>query len=734
MKKIKFLSVFDVGLSSSKIINVLSFLFFSLLFTLVLSSKYFLFETIISDDNTSRKDIIAQRTIEVVDTFKTEQQKKEVALKIEPILTPAEDNYIKNNLTNVISAIKQIKEKDTINSIKKEELSILFDLNDKTQKDFVINYFLTASAQTVDVVTLKATKTLDEILKEGITEKDLEQGNLSKIIWRNVHSDVTRTQIRIISALIEQVIIPNLVVDEHATELAKKNAISAVQPYKVTFKKGDKIVFKGEPITKLKRDALSKAGYHVLELNYQGFIGIFCLVTVGMLALLYYLQFYEKPFLTKNYVLLMSVMSLFVALGAVLLPDGQSVFLIPFPAFALILAIFTNPRVSFLTSILLITVISLTLRFDSSAMAIFIIVALVSTVSIARIKYSRRFDLVKTGLEISVVMIFLVLSTYLLEKCLVDINVQVLLWNILAGFANGVLSGMIALGFMPLLESVFKIITPYGLAELADHNQPLLKRLQFDAPGTFSHSLMVSNLCEAAAEAIGADPILARVGAFYHDIGKLKRPLFFVENQTYFGIENPHTKLNSRLSKMVITAHPKDGMELAKEYGIPPIVQNFIIQHHGDSLVSYFYNQAIQEEGAENVTEEQFRYTGPRPNSKETAILMIADAVESASRTLSDHSQEALDELINKIINERLKDGQLSDSPLTLKDLKTISTTFSRILRAAHHQRIKYHQNIIDELENKIKTKSESNFVVPLEKDSQKEDESKEEDVEKNED
>ena len=165
-----------------------------------------------------------------------------------------------------------------------------------------------------------------------------------------------------------------------------------------------------------------------------------------------------------------------------------------------------------------------------------------------------------------------------------------------------------------------------------------------------------------------------------------------------------------------------------------PIVQNFIIQHHGDSLASYFYNQAIQEEGAENVTEEQFRYTGPRPNSKETAILMIADAVESASRTLSDHSQEALDELINKIINERLKDGQLSDSPLTLKDLKTISTTFSRILRAAHHQRIKYHQNIIDELENKIKTKSENNFVVPLEKDSQKEDESKEEDVEKNED
>ena len=206
-------------------------------------------------------------------------------------------------------------------------------------------------------------------------------------------------------------------------------------------------------------------------------------------------------------------------------------------------------------------------------------------------------------------------------------------------------------------------------------------------------------------------PILARVGALYHDIGKLLRPLFFVENQSYFGIENPHTKLNPRLSKMVITAHPKDGLELARKEGLPPVVQNFIIQHHGDSLASYFYNQALKEEGAENVSEEQFRYTGPKPNTKEVAILMLADAVESASRTLSDHSQEALDALIDKLFKERLNDGQLSDSPLTLKDLKIIATTFSRVLRASHHQRIKYHQTAILELENKIREKNSQFFV-----------------------
>ena len=224
-----------------------------------------------------------------------------------------------------------------------------------------------------------------------------------------------------------------------------------------------------------------------------------------------------------------------------------------------------------------------------------------------------------------------------------------------------------------------------------------------EAPGTYHHSLMVSTLCEAAAEAIGANPILARVGAFYHDIGKLKRPLFFVENQSYFGIENPHNKLNPRLSKMVITAHPKDGVELAKKNGLPSVICDFILQHHGEGLAKYFYNQAVQEEGIENVKEEQFRYTGPKPNTKETAILMLADAVESAVRAMKGATSEEIENIIDKIIVERLNDGQLADSPLTLKDLKVIALTFSRILRGMQHNRIKYQENIAEEFaKNKI--------------------------------
>jgi putative nucleotidyltransferase with HDIG domain len=214
---------------------------------------------------------------------------------------------------------------------------------------------------------------------------------------------------------------------------------------------------------------------------------------------------------------------------------------------------------------------------------------------------------------------------------------------------------------------------------------------------------MVANLCETAAEAIGANPILARVGALYHDVGKLKRPLFFVENQTYFGVDNPHKKLNPRLSKMVITAHPKDGLEIARKNGLPSVICDFILQHHGEGIAKYFYNQAVQEEGAENVKEEQFRYTGPKPNSKETAILMIADAVESAVRAMKGATADEIENIIDKLIVERLNDGQLADSPLTLNDLKIISMTFSRILRGMQHNRIKYQEDIAEEFgKNKI--------------------------------
>jgi hypothetical protein len=348
-------------------------------------------------------------------------------------------------------------------------------------------------------------------------------------------------------------------------------------------------------------------------------------------------------------------------------------------------------------------VLTVGMQYDSQFIIIFLVLSLIGMITISKIHYTRRFDLIKVGFYLGIAGVLIMLSLYFIDKCLIDVSNYLILKNSVYIFANAVLSSIIVLGASSLLESSFHIITPYGLAELGDHNQPLLKRLQMEAPGTYHHSLMVSTLCEAAAEAIGANPILARVGAFYNDIGKLKRPLFFVENQSYFSIENPHNKLNPRLSKMVITAHPKDGVEIAKKNGLPNIICDFIWQHHGEGLAKYFYNQAVLEEGAENVKEEQFRYTGPKPNRKETAILMLADAVESAVRAMKGATSDEIESIIDKIIVERLNDGQLADSPLTLKDLKVIAVTFSRILRGMQHNRIKYQENIAEEFaKNKI--------------------------------
>ncbi len=698
MEKLEYISKIKDFFTSSQVVKVLSFVAFTILLTAIIASQNFFFQNII-ENGISKRDIIAQKTLIVEDVKRTEQHKKEVAQKIEPIMAPAEDDFIKGNLQTLQSSIMQIRRKDAADSVKREEIGILFDLSDNSKRDFIINYLLKADDNSLHEAFDKSTLTLTNILQKGITEKDYEKDNIDKVILNNLVSNVSRRQVSVITALLEQVIVPNLVVDEFATEIARKNAQNSVKPYEVVFQKGDKILFEGEPVTRLKRDALRQAGYNVYELNWQGLAAIYIIVFIATALFLGFMKIFEKDYMEPRYLSLSAVLSMFLALIGVMLPIGFSPYVIPVTAYLMLMSIFTNPRVALVASVMMLSVMVIGYQYNIQFVVTFVLLTIFSVILMSQIKYAKRVDLIKIGFNISIAGVIIVLSIYILEKCLIDVDNVLILKDLSFIFLNGVVSSIITLGSLPLFESAFKIITSYGLAELGDHNQKLLKRLQMDAPGTYHHSLMVSNLCEAAAEAIGADPILARVGALYHDIGKLKRPLFFVENQSYFLIENPHNKFTPRISKMIITAHPKDGIEIAKEYHLPQVIQNFILQHHGEGLASYFYNQAVKEEGAENVKEEQFRYTGPKPNTKETAILMIADAVESAVRSLKNPTPEEIEAMINKIIVERLNDGQLSDSPLTLKDIKTIASTFSRILRGMQHNRIKYQENLAEELQ-----------------------------------
>ena len=674
--------------------NGFIFVLFTLLMAITISSQNYFFQKVI-ENGISKKDIIAQKDIVVIDTKKTEQHRKEVAQNVEPIITQAEDDFITTNLATLKNSVMKIREKDVSEETKQNELNVLFD---ESGKRGLVEFLLKSNDSDLESVFDKAQVTLSAVLNNGVSSNDFENNKVENIIKRHIPNSVPRYQGTLIVGILNQVIVPNLVVDEFATEIAKKNAQNSVKPYEVVFKKGQKIVFEGEPVTKLKRDALRAAGYNVLEVNWCGILGIYLLVAFFTFVFLQYERNYEKKYYNSKYMIIMGTFTLLLGLISAVLPTGFSPAIIPIPAYTILLSIFTTPRNAFFASTIVLAIIAIGMHWNIEIIAAFMLLNTVVMTSISKLKFSKRSDLLIVSAKITLAGLLVVGGIYFLEKYMMDIENALILKDLGYMVINCfIISGVIVLGILPIIENTFKVLTPYGLAELADHNQELLKRLMQEAPGTFNHSLTVSHMCENAAEAIGADPVLARVGAMYHDIGKLQRPMFFVENQSFYGIENPHNTCAPSFSKMLITAHPKDGVELAKDYHIPQVIHNFIMQHHGTGLVTYFYNEALKEKGAENVKEEQFRYPGPKPNSKETAILMIADAVESAVRAAKNPTNEEID----KIIAERLNDGQLAESPLTFKDITVIGQTFSRMLRGMHHKRIKYHDDLVQELGKK---------------------------------
>ncbi len=693
----------DDVFQSSKPASYSSFLLVAVILTALLSVRYYLYQNIISN-GIAQKTITAKNNIEVIDKQRTELIKREVANKIRPVVTPVEGDYIKTDLNKVIEDIEKIKkDKKKSPQIKQKELNELLEVSDKDKETQAVNYILSNSESNLASAFTNARYILSELLKVGIFDSDVSNFLSESFIDKTLGSQVKKKQYPLIVSLIEHSVIPNLIIDEYATEVARKNAKAAVKPYVVTFKKNDTIIKSGEKVTQLKKDALKMSGYNAFELNKGGVFGIFALVCLTIYSLVLYIKKYEKKFYTPRYMLYVALSAIILTYSCILISNSIHIsnYLMPFVAFTLILAIFTSPILSFLISILMIAILSVTLFFDAQIIYVFAIATLSGSYLVSKMSYSKRFDIIWCGFQVGIVMFFAMffISFYEIQSGAFSILLQMQVQNPFLGLFNGIISSMIAMFLIPIIEKICKIVSPYALIELADQNQELLAKMRNSAPGTFHHSLMVSNLCEAAANAIGANSILARVGALYHDIGKLQRPLFFIENQSYFGVENPHTTLTPKQSKMVITLHTKDGVEIAKKYGLPQVIIDFIQQHHGESLAGYFYNKAIELEGEENVSEWQFRYPGPKPKTKETAILMLADALESAVRSLKNPSSEETEAMVNKIFTERLNDGQLSDSPLTLKDIKVIAMTFNKVLRGMQHERIKYQKNVISELD-----------------------------------
>ncbi|MDD5045221.1 MAG: HDIG domain-containing protein [Candidatus Omnitrophica bacterium] len=431
---------------------------------------------------------------------------------------------------------------------------------------------------------------------------------------------------------------------------------------------------------------------YVLSLNF--------IVPIVLSSLLAYLDTSRSLSLRPKYKSLYPLLLFVLALSAsICFVDYRSGLFIPFSVMPMLLTILFG---DLMLSLLFTVGFSIILMFLGDNTVTLGVLALVSGVtSILLVFHARKREVIlRAGFFVGLVQLA---CFYTLERFHFP-GWKEYLWI----FLNGIISGVITLPLLMFFEYLFKVITNMSLLELSDtRDNPLLREMILNAPGTYHHSLVVGNLAEAAAEAIGANALLARVGSYYHDIGKVAKAGYFIENQ--LTQDNTHEALAPSMSKLVVMNHVKEGIDLARKYKINPAIIDFISQHHGTSLVYYFYRRALEESDLEHeIKEEVFRYPGPRPQTKETAIVLLADSVEAASRSIKEPSPANMEELVHKIVNNKFIDGQLDDCDLTLRDLETISKTFIRILGGIYHARVTYPEDTASEDRDKKSTEESS--------------------------
>jgi len=470
---------------------------------------------------------------------------------------------------------------------------------------------------------------------------------------------------------------PNLLFDSKATDEKVKEAKSSVPP--VIVKKGQKIVGKSEVVTEEQMSILKSLG--LLEeqnkIDFLLYIGIGILVALFEgLIVAYMYRFSPNTIKSSSRLILIGIIILLeVIFAKVFSAYNISGYLVPVAFASMLFTMLLTPKLAFTINIALSLFVSLMMGYNIDIFVVAIIGG--SAGAIASSDTHQRNDLITAGLVVGLANALAILGIGLINSA--DI-VTVLKQSVL-GIINGGLSSIFAIGLLPFFESTFDIVTPIKMLELSNPNQPVLRRLLFEAPGTYHHSIIVGNLSEAAVDSIG--------GTLYHDIGKLKRPYFFKENQ--ITNDNPHNKIAPSLSTLIITNHVKDGVELAKKYKLPTVIIDMINQHHGTTLVKYFYAKAVNDtESHGEVTEMQFRYEGPKPQTREAAVIMLADSVEASVRAIPSPTKVKIEETVKKIVNDKIEDGQLDDCDLTLKDINKIIESFLNVLNGIYHHRIEY--------------------------------------------
>jgi putative nucleotidyltransferase with HDIG domain len=494
---------------------------------------------------------------------------------------------------------------------------------------------------------------------------------------------------------------PNLTFNKRETEERKRKAVEAIKPVFFQVKRGEMIIREGERVREEhipKLRALASGKRRGSPVSAVAGTAIFVTVVV-IFGLLYLRQFRPRVPWDSQSLLLLAILLVgnilcvraFMVIAYALVESfpivesGIILYALPVTAGGILVAIFFDFQVGILFALMTSLLIGILVR-DNLAMAMLALVGnLVATFRVQQ--YRQRSSILLTGLFIGLANILTLMAFGLMSS---NLFTWPRAYEALCGLLGGLLAAVVVSAVLPLLESIFKCTTDIKLLELASLNHPLLRQLIMHAPGTYHHSMLVGTLAEAAAEAIGANTLLARVGSYYHDIGKMLTPEYFVENQA--GRGNKHDRLSPSMSALIIMAHVKDGIKLAKEYKLPQRIIAMIPQHHGTNLITYFYNKAkeLEDPNVQQVHEGDYRYPGPKPQTREAAIVMLADKVEAASRVLAEPTPQRITGLVQRIVSNIFMDGQLDECDLTLRDLQKISDAFGRTLIAIYHHRIEY--------------------------------------------
>ncbi|MDW7650097.1 MAG: HDIG domain-containing protein [Bacillota bacterium] len=622
---------------------------------------------------------------DAIDTYTTNHLREEAAAAVAESFDhdPTVLVRAQGRIVDFFETVDQVRSEDELDE--QEKVNMLIESAGIELNEPLALSLLEARPQDLDDMQAQLFEVLELVLQQGVKPAGLETARRQAVQEINFLL-FSQDHKRVMGKLAQAVIEPNMIYNAVATNQAREAARQAVQTVRIT--KGTEIISEREIVTERHLAQLESLGILRDTAGYSMFFGLALILLVIFIVVGIYLYIFLPDLYNDITRLLLLGLIVIITLTFTIAANFFSGYLVPVAMGAILIAVLLTPDLAVLMSMVFAVFVALITGNDFRFLLVAFFGGLIAVYSVHNV--SRRSDLTRAGFfvaalnVVTVIGLFMYAGTLRLEyEILREFSVA-----ILSAIGNGLFSAVMAIGLLPYLESGFGLTTSVTLLELANPNHPLLKKLLMEAPGTYHHSLVVANLAEAAAEAIGADPLLARVGAFYHDVGKLKRPYFFIENQLG---ENPHEKISPNLSTLIITSHIKDGLEMARKGKLPKIIQDIVVQHHGNSLVSYFYHQAEKcQDSKDSLCKDNFRYEAPLPQTKEAAIILLADSVEAAARSMPKPVATRIEAIVRKIVREKLDDGQFNQCDITLKELDILATTFVKILSGIYHTRIEY--------------------------------------------